>query len=493
MQVGESADITVPLSLHGRFQPDRAANRAQPWYWWIRVMGRLAPSATRAQVAAALQPTLQETAVEGWREGQSVVLAADARPMPEPPTLVADRAARERTIRGAATGGRCARSWASSGSCSSPLAPTSPTCCSPGAWPGGGRSRCASPSGRAGPASSASSWPKAWCSPPWARRRATLLAYQGRGLLVALRQCQRPDGGAQPSDGRRRARVHGGCRPGPRLVFGLAPALRATRTDPAAEFQGGMGPLGGARSRLGAGADGDPDRALARAARGHRPLRSHAAQPGGRRPGLQSPPARVVPHRTRALPAMSGRGSPALQARDPGAAGQPSRACARPRFRTLRSSPVDGARGDCPCAGDPAPAAQTSTATGSPPTSSRPWRCRSSSAAASRIGMPWERPGRGRQPEASRGSSSADAIPVGRQLRRSGATPTGPPSRPRSSASSVTPSTPRCGRTHPRPCTCPRPSSSTAPPTTTCGWPGTPPRCSRRSVRRYATSIPRSP
>ena len=69
MQVGESADITVPLALHARFQPDRATNRGQPWYWWIRVMGRLAPSATRAQVAAALQPTLQQTAVEGWQAG----------------------------------------------------------------------------------------------------------------------------------------------------------------------------------------------------------------------------------------------------------------------------------------------------------------------------------------------------------------------------------------------------------------------------------------
>ena len=58
MQVGESVDITVPLALHGRFQPDRATNRSQPWYWWTRVMGRLAPSATREQVArrAAADP-----------------------------------------------------------------------------------------------------------------------------------------------------------------------------------------------------------------------------------------------------------------------------------------------------------------------------------------------------------------------------------------------------------------------------------------------------
>src|SRR5262249_11615591 len=48
MQIGESADISVPLALHARFQPDRGANRAKPWYWWVRVMGRLAPQATAA-------------------------------------------------------------------------------------------------------------------------------------------------------------------------------------------------------------------------------------------------------------------------------------------------------------------------------------------------------------------------------------------------------------------------------------------------------------
>jgi predicted permease len=90
MQVGESADITLPLALHARFQPDRGANRAQPWYWWVRVMGRLAPSATPAQVKAALEPTLQTTALEGWRLSQSLPLAQGAGQMPEPPTLAAD-------------------------------------------------------------------------------------------------------------------------------------------------------------------------------------------------------------------------------------------------------------------------------------------------------------------------------------------------------------------------------------------------------------------
>ncbi|MBO0858828.1 MAG: ABC transporter permease [Chloracidobacterium sp.] len=88
MQIGESADISAPLAHHARFQPDRGASRAQPWYWWIRVMGRLAPHAKAAQARASLEPIFQEAAREGWRAGQSL----DATPcdMPEPSTLAAD-------------------------------------------------------------------------------------------------------------------------------------------------------------------------------------------------------------------------------------------------------------------------------------------------------------------------------------------------------------------------------------------------------------------
>jgi predicted permease len=89
MQIGESADITVPLAHHARFQPDRAANRAQPWYWWVRIMGRLAPNATAAQARASLEPIFQQAAREGWLAGQGLDFAPGGN-MPEPPTLAAD-------------------------------------------------------------------------------------------------------------------------------------------------------------------------------------------------------------------------------------------------------------------------------------------------------------------------------------------------------------------------------------------------------------------
>jgi hypothetical protein len=84
MQIGESADITVPLAQHVRLQPDRAANRVQPWYWWVRIMGRLAPGATAAQARVSLEPAFQQAARE------AVPQAARGEGWRAPPTLAAD-------------------------------------------------------------------------------------------------------------------------------------------------------------------------------------------------------------------------------------------------------------------------------------------------------------------------------------------------------------------------------------------------------------------
>jgi len=88
MQAGESPDISVPLAHYLRFQPDRAG-RALPSYWWIRVMGRLAPGATPEQARASLEPIFQQTAREGWLAGRMPDSPADEQ-MPDTPTLAAD-------------------------------------------------------------------------------------------------------------------------------------------------------------------------------------------------------------------------------------------------------------------------------------------------------------------------------------------------------------------------------------------------------------------
>ena len=64
-QVGETADVSVPLAHYLLLQPDRPG-RAEPGYWWLSVMARLAPGATADQARAALEPTFQAAAREGW-------------------------------------------------------------------------------------------------------------------------------------------------------------------------------------------------------------------------------------------------------------------------------------------------------------------------------------------------------------------------------------------------------------------------------------------
>jgi len=89
LQIGEWVDISLPLAQHGRFLPDRAVSRAQPWYWWIRVMGRVATGVTAEQARASLEPIFQDTAREGWLAGVGRDDGSGSR-MPEVSTLAAD-------------------------------------------------------------------------------------------------------------------------------------------------------------------------------------------------------------------------------------------------------------------------------------------------------------------------------------------------------------------------------------------------------------------
>jgi len=95
MQAGESPDISVPLAHYLLFQPNRSA-RARPSYWWIRVMGRLAPGATAAQAAASLEPVFQDAAREGWIAGRTAASPPN-EVMPGVPALAADSGAQGET------------------------------------------------------------------------------------------------------------------------------------------------------------------------------------------------------------------------------------------------------------------------------------------------------------------------------------------------------------------------------------------------------------
>jgi predicted permease len=248
MQVGESPDVSVPIAHHLRFQPNRTG-RAQPWYWWIRIMGRLAPGATAAQARAALEPVFQQTAREGWLAGMSL----DRVPvqMPDDSTLAADSGAQgENDTR---------RQYAKSlrilmGLAGLVLAAACANVANLLLARGAARRReialrlaLGASRGRIVRQLLAESLLLASAG----AALGTVLAWLTRDLLLALR----PFGNIQvvldlPLDARVLS-VTMATAAATAVFFGLAPALRATRVDLTTEFQGGTrAPVGGSRSRL---------------------------------------------------------------------------------------------------------------------------------------------------------------------------------------------------------------------------------------------------
>ncbi len=64
-QIGESPDLTVPLAWMEKVQPGES-DLDQPWFWWLRIMGRLKSGVTIEQAAAELGPIFQQSAREGY-------------------------------------------------------------------------------------------------------------------------------------------------------------------------------------------------------------------------------------------------------------------------------------------------------------------------------------------------------------------------------------------------------------------------------------------
>jgi predicted permease len=81
LQVGQSPDVTIPLSLEPRFSPGNS-KLGKPWVWWLRVMGRLKSGVTKEQARAALEGNFQQSAQEGWTAAPNSTESQGPRDIP---------------------------------------------------------------------------------------------------------------------------------------------------------------------------------------------------------------------------------------------------------------------------------------------------------------------------------------------------------------------------------------------------------------------------
>jgi len=81
LDVGETADVTLPLAIETAItrSPSHAPDG---WVWWLRIMGRLRPGANFEQARANLEGAFQQSALEGHQ----ALLAKEPQGVPDPVT-----------------------------------------------------------------------------------------------------------------------------------------------------------------------------------------------------------------------------------------------------------------------------------------------------------------------------------------------------------------------------------------------------------------------
>jgi predicted permease len=81
LDLGDTADLSLPLSFETSITR-RPSEARDGWRWWLRIMGRLRPGSSFEQVRANLEGLFQQSALEGHQ----ALLATDPKGVPDPVT-----------------------------------------------------------------------------------------------------------------------------------------------------------------------------------------------------------------------------------------------------------------------------------------------------------------------------------------------------------------------------------------------------------------------
>jgi len=79
LEVGDSPDLALPLAMAPRLDPSgrRQSEMSQPWFWWVKMMGRRKPGVSLEQVRGDLEGVFQQSARAAWEAMPN--RSADAR------------------------------------------------------------------------------------------------------------------------------------------------------------------------------------------------------------------------------------------------------------------------------------------------------------------------------------------------------------------------------------------------------------------------------
>jgi predicted permease len=79
MGVGTTQDVTIPLALEPQLYPDPKRSYTVGNVWWLRIMGRLQPGATREQAQAQLENSFHQSVVEHRAARQAAIRASGGK------------------------------------------------------------------------------------------------------------------------------------------------------------------------------------------------------------------------------------------------------------------------------------------------------------------------------------------------------------------------------------------------------------------------------